>query len=332
MATMELSTVNYICKRCGTAFSRSKGYFPICYGALYKGTGTLPYCRDCVDELYDEYAKEASPMDAARQVCRKLDLYWNQGLYAVVEKTRGTKSVMTAYLQRASQVKYAGLSYDDTLREEHSLWVWPRSYNSVDVQEPVPDEEGIVDIPEDVIAFWGPGYKSKMYLDLEQRRKYWASKYPEGTTLSVGEEAIIRQICILEISINQDMAEGKSVDKSVNALNSLLGSMNLKPAQKKTDADTNLDGVPFGVGIAWCEKYRPIPKPDPELEDVDGVVRYIEVWLKGHLSKMLGLKNAYSRMYEEEISKYTVEKPEYKDEDEETAFYDIFSQKEEDTE
>jgi len=330
MGTMELSTVNYVCKCCGTAYSRSKGYFPVSYGELYKGSGSLPYCRDCVDRLYEKYLKTApSQMDAVRQVCRKLDIYWNQGVYSLVEKMSASKTVMTVYLQKISQAKYVGKSYDDTLIEEDALWVWPRFYKIEEERRAETDTTAPpLDIPEDVIMFWGPGYTENMYLDLEQRRKYWISKYPEGTKFSIGEEAIIRQICILEITINTERTKGNSVDKYINTLNTLLGSANLKPAQKASDSDANLDGIPFGVGISWCEKYRPIPDPDPELADVDGVVRYIEVWLKGHLSKMLGLKNAYSKMYEEEIAKYTVEKPEYTDEDEEDAFNDIFSNKE----
>lgn len=39
---------------------------------------------------------------------------------------------------------------------------------------------------------------------------------------------------------------------------------------------------------------------------------------------MLGVKNSYSKMYEDEISKYRVERPEYDDEDDETVINDIF--------
>lgn len=40
---------------------------------------------------------------------------------------------------------------------------------------------------------------------------------------------------------------------------------------------------------------------------------------------MMGIKNSYSRMYEAEMAKYKVEKPEYEDDDE--ALFDaVFSQ------
>lgn len=163
-----------------------------------------------------------------------------------------------------------------------------------------------------------------MYRELEQRRQYWMSKFPEGTELDVGTEALIRQICSLELDINRDRIAGKSVDKSVNALNNLLGSANLKPNQQKADGDSAQENTPFGVWIRRWETQRPVPDPDPELEDVDGIIRYISIWFLGHLCKMLGIKNTYCRLYEEEIAKMRVDRPEYEDEDDETLFNDIF--------
>ena len=150
------------------------------------------------------------------------------------------------------------------------------------------------------------------------------SKFPEGIELDVGTEALIRQICSLELDINRDRIAGKSVDKSVNALNNLLGSANLKPTQQKQDGDNSNENTPFGVWIRRWETQRPIPEPDPDLEDVDGIVRYISIWFLGHLCKMLGIKNTYCKLYEEEIDKMRVDRPEYEDEDDETVFNDIF--------
>ena len=46
----------------------------------------------------------------------------------------------------------------------------------------------------------------------------------------------------------------------------------------------------------------------------------------GHVSKMLGLKNTYTRLYEQEIERLRVEKPEYEDEDDETLLIDSYSE------
>ena len=67
----------------------------------------------------------------------------------------------------------------------------------------------------------------------------------------------------------------------------------------------------FGTLIQKWENERPIPQPDPEFEDVDGIRRYVGAYFLGHLCKMMGIKNRYSAIYEEEMAKYTVEKPSY---------------------
>ena len=72
----------------------------------------------------------------------------------------------------------------------------------------------------------------------------------------------------------------------------------------------------FGTLIRKWENEKPIPEPDEEWKDVDGIVRYITVYFLGHLCKMMGIKNSYPRMYEAEMAKYKVEKPEYEDDDE----------------
>jgi len=98
----------------------------------------------------------------------------------------------------------------------------------------------------------------------------------------------------------------------------------IKDAQKGDAANESFDDLPFGVGIRMFENARPIPKPIPELQDVDGVVRYISVWFLGHLCKMLGIKNTYCKLYEEEMEKRRVERPDLDDEDDEGAFNEIF--------
>jgi hypothetical protein len=223
----------------------------------------------------------------------------------------------------------AGKTYDDTLEELGVEWMWPENAAAaVDIAANGQDE--MVEIPEEVIQFWGPGYPSSTYLELEDRFAFWTSEFPEGTELDIGSKALLRQICNLEIDINHARAAGNPIDKSVSTLNNLLGSLNLKPIQKKSEGDSDLDNMPFGVGIARYEYSRPIPEPDPEFKDVNGIVRYITVWFLGHLCHMLGIKNTYCKLYEEEIARLRVERPEFEDEDDEGLFNDIFGGEEDD--
>lgn len=321
MPSLEVNASSSVCRRCGRAYGRLKGYFPVSYSALYKGTGYLAYCRECVDEMYALYLAECKDSKmAVRQMCRKLDLYWNEKIYESVDKKNATRSIMTGYIAKTNAVKQAGKSYDDTLREENALWVTPSAYSDEDniVATAIATEEEI-EVPDEVTIFWGPGYTASMYMELEKRRAYWMSRYPEGTELDIGTEALIRQICSLEIDINKARMEGKPIDKYVNSLNTVLGSANLRPTQKKEEVDADLEKMPLGVGIQKWENYRPLPATPKEKKDVNGVIKNITTWYLGHACKMAGIKNHYSKMYEDAMARYRVERPDLDEEDDETV-------------
>lgn len=327
MPAIEVNASGTVCRKCGVAYGRLKGNFPISYAQLHKGVGYLPYCRSCVDSMYDAYLAECgNPKRAVRQMCRKLDLYWNEKSFEAVEKTTSNRSMMTGYITRVNGLKQAGKSYDDTLREENAMWEW----GSVLGSEPAPvavasqpetDESiNMIEVPEDVIEFWGSDFEPEFVMKLDKRYKRWT----DGAELDKGSISLYKQICILEEIINRDAAESKPVDKNMNMLNTLLGSLNQKPVQKK-EADSSSDNTTFGEWIRKWENLRPIPEPDPELRDVDGIVRYITVFFFGHLARMLGIKNAYSKLYDEEIAKLRVDRPEFDGDDDETMFNEIFS-------
>ena len=324
MAAIEVNASSSTCRKCGTAYGRLKGYFPVSYSYLYKGTGYLPYCKDCVDGMFAAYLSECNDTKiAVRQMCRKLDLYWNEKVYETVEKQNSTRSMMTSYIAKINAVKLASKSYDDTLREEGALWLEPKSYAATETIITGVTDDVETTVSDDVVLFWGPGYTPSMYMELENRRKYWISKYPEDAELDIGTEALIRQICSLEIDINKARMEGKPIDKYFNTLNTVLGSANLKPTQKKEDADAELEKMPLGVGIQKWEYSRPLPATPKEKRDINQVIKNITTWYLGHACKMVGIQNSYCKMYEDAMAKLRVENPEHADEDDETLLNSV---------
>lgn len=326
---MQVSTDRAICAKCGTEYSRHKGYFPVSYAANYKGLGYIPICGKCIESLYNTYLSQCNnARDAVRQVCRKLDLFWSSSVYDIVEKKATTRSVMLQYIIKINTTTYAGKSYDDTLALEGNLWSFrykgpsddeSGESNSGDYQE---DE---IDITPEIKALWGPGYSIEMYSALEQRRRYWISRLPEGVEMDIGMEVIIKQICCLELDINRDRAAGKSVDKNITTLNSLLGSANFKPNQKQQDSpDSAIANTPLGVWLFRYENKRPLPEIDDELKDVNHILKYVFTWF-GHVFKMLGKKNGFTKLYDSAIERLRVEKPEYADEDDEDLLVDALS-------
>lgn len=322
MASIEINASSSQCRKCGKAYGRLKGNFPVSYATLYKGQGYMPYCRDCIDEMYDAYymvCKDAKL--AARQMCRKLDLYWNESAYQYSELKSGSKSMMTTYIARINGVNFAGKSYDDTLIEEGSIWSSLSADSAKvghDSDEVCEDYERVEQVDPELVDFWGTDYSPEFLTRLDRRYQKWTKDQGD---LDLGSVSLFKHICILEETIATDSAAGRPVDKNMNMLNTLLGSLNLKPVQKKDEPGSgNIDNAPMGVWIRRFENERPIPEPDPELKDVDRIVHYIQVFFLGHLAKMLGKTTVYSKMYEKEIARLRVEDPalsgEYEDDEE----------------
>lgn len=329
MASIEVNASSSVCRKCGEAYGRLKGNFPVSYASLYKGQGYMPYCRNCVDKMYDAYYMVCKDSRlATRQMCRKLDLYWSESVYQFAELRAANRSMMTAYIARVNSGPLAGKSYDDTLEEEGVLWssLSPNAAKSGSLTFASVDDSVVVD-PE-IVDFWGSDYAPEFLLRLDKRYKKWTKDQGD---LEPGSVSLFKHICILEETIAVDSAAGRPVDKNMNTLNTLLGSLNLKPVQKKSEVDAATENTPFGVWIDRWEHKRPIPEPDPMFKDVDGIVRYITIWFYGHIAKTLGIPNVYCEMYEKEMEKMKVERPEAFDEevdDDESIFNSIFGTKE----
>ena len=303
---------DFYCCRCQKRYKRQKANFPASQSTLYKGNGGyLTICNNCVDELFEHYkAALGNEADAIKRICLKFDIYWNSEIYAMLNKASTSQSRVRAYISKTNLYKYIGKTFDDTLDEEFEAESNEPDETVKNVEPVYDDDENQIIVDESIVQYWGTGFTPEMYIELENRRNYWLAQYPPGTTLNPGVEGILRQICNLEISINKDRAAGKPIEKSVNALNTLFGSMNIKPSQKK---ETEENYVPFGVEIARFEDGDPIPEPDEDFKDVDGIHHSILAWFVGALCKTAGIKNRYSKLFEDEVSKYTVERPEFDD-------------------
>ena len=289
-------------------------------------------CYGCVDMLFYDYKETLGDDEAAMErVCMKLDVYWHPEVYAMVQKSKATNaSRVRHYMSRVNLLKYCDKTYDDTIDEEYAaeqeaernrkFGITQSSGDSKDASrtdsyEPPP-------ISQEDYNFWGSGYPDEFYNALKTRYEYWTKDLQKP--LDSAEEALYKHICILEATITRNTIEGKPVETTVKQLNDLIGSVNRKPSQQKTEADIEFGDLPLGVGIKIYENARPIPKPIPEFEDVDGVKRYISIWFLGHLCKMLGIKNTYCKLYEDELEKMRLDRPDLEEEDDEGLFNEIF--------
>lgn len=319
----------FVCSRCGEVFKRQKGFFPTSVSPLHKGNGGyMTICNNCLDALYDHYRDTLGDDRAAiERMCLKLDIYWNPAIMDTLNAVNTTTSRIRQYLGKSHMLKYNGRTYDDTLDEQANSAATAIATVSLDDiiddgGEDAGDLSRDLSVDKTTVLFWGAGFSEADYHELNLRYDRWTRGLQ--APLDTAEEALYKQVCIQELQINRNIAAGKPIEQGQNALNNLLSSLNMKPSQKKdTDEDKEFESTPLGVWAKRWEDERPIPEYEDDAKDEPGLIKYITTWFFGHCAKALGLRNMYSQVYEDEIEKYRIARPEFENEDDDAVIADI---------
>ena len=307
----EEERTEFYCTCCGKKYTKQKGNFPFSNSPLFAGNlGYATICKTCVDKyfltLIDFYS--GNEEKAVDRMCQIFDWYYNDDILAATRKISADRSRIGAYPSKSQlpQYKKRGITYLDTVKDR--------------AKQNIQDSEDLDDAKEELtelkvrkrtIAMFGMGYSMEQYKFLQEQYDDWTNRCECKTK---AQEEIFKGLCIAQLNIQIAQQTGGKVKDAIDTFQSLLGSANLKPVQNNDNALG--DSQSFGTLIKKFEEEKPIPEPDPEWKDVDGIVKYITVYFLGHLCKMIGIKNNYARMYDEEMNKYKVEKPQYEGDDE----------------
>lgn len=316
------------CISCGMV-TDSESKFAFAESNLYLANGhRLPICTNCLNALYNiEEKKFDTYYETYRRICMMFDLYYSDKMadFAYRDSTETTR--MSMYCKKIHSPTYFGKTYSNTIVEDGGIILKQPAEEVEVVPEPQPepvDVENEIEVSQEVKDFWGFGLQNKQYHFLDMKFQEWLRKVETGNDPAY--ESILRNVCFLELKIQETMADGGDISKLLREYNSLLGSLKLQP--KQNDVKEMNDNICFGNLIREWEETEPIPEPSEEFKDVDGIGHYISVWFLGHLCKMMGVKGSYDKVfdeYREEVTKYTVDKPEYDEEDEGAKFKGLFN-------
>lgn len=308
----------YKCCTCGKKYTKQTGNFSYSQSPMFKGNNSfLPICNHCLENLVEQYTELlGSQNEAIKRVCLHWDMYYSDSMLNSTKKIDANRSRIKCYVKNCNLQQNAGKTFDTYLRELDN-----EKINSIDDLEDIKQQEKDVKVTQKTIKFFGLGYTPEQYKFLQDQYDDWTHRH-ECRTKS--QEEVFKNLCIAQLNIQIAQQNGGKVKDAMDSFQNLLGTANLKPCQ--TNENALADQNTFGTLIKKWENEKPISEPDPEWKDVDGIVRYIHIYFLGHLCKMMGIKNSYSRMYDEEMEKYHVEKPEYEGDDE--ALFDaVFNSK-----
>ena len=283
---------------------------------FHASIGKIPYCREYIDKFYQHYLKKYETLEysnperkAIERLCMCFDIYYNDNIFdaAVKEsKVKTDATIFALYLKQAKLYQYRNKNYDNTIHNKFKEMKDNDSVMSVYTKQ---DEKQSEDIKAATKLF-GSGFTNDDYLFLYDQYVDWTTRH-ECETKS--QEEMFKQICFTQLALLK-ATRAKQDTKDLNAtLLKQLEAAKLQPRQNK--GETMAETQTFGTLIDKWENTRPIPEIDEDLQDVDKIGKYINIFFKGHLSKMMGIKNAFCKAYDEFMKKYSVQKPEYESED-----------------
>lgn len=297
---------------------------------LFKYTGRMGACKSCVLILYQDMINKYIDLPiAAYHTCRLLDIYFNSDLLqsAYEQSKKQGSNPMQIYLQKVNSLgQYSKLSFADTLDGERvtgiraiaSISSTPQMASAIGNEQDNNEEDGVFVLTDSIVKFWGnvSRFEPQDYEYLNSKYEEYINAYECDTPVM---NELLKQAALESLEITHKRGKGKDVSKNLKSLQEVLGSANIKPNQE-SGANAS-EQATFGLLIKKWENDRPIPEAEDEWKDVDRIGKYVRVWFLGHLCKMVGVTNEYSKEYETEMAKLRVELPNnsFVDEDEDSA-------------
>lgn len=307
----------YKCFYCGTEYVETNYYKS--FGKFYNNIGKIPYCKQCVENFYQQYYKEylrdgclTPEKNAIQRICMAFDIYYSDTVFASamnkIKQSNINISPMGQYMRTIQLNQYKDKSYDHTILENEM--------NDISVAIPTEISENR-NVDEETIRFFGAGFSDDDYEYLNREYQDWTARHECNTK---AQEEVFKRICFKQLEILKATRRGEDTKNLDATFQNLLDTAKLQP--KQNSGDTTADNQTFGTLIDKWENTRPLPEVDEELKDVDKIGLYIDIFFRGHLSKMMGFKNGLSNLYSKFMKKYTVEKPEYSDEENSEVLFD----------
>ena len=303
------------CPVCNEFISTYEGF----YTDKRYATGYFPECKKCVKAQVEQRTNSRQEpnetMESVQRMLLKMDLPYIDNLYKAQ-----VKNVADASSEKNRHSAFAQYIVAIKSLPQYNTKTWADSEFALD-DDTNPDYEQ-KEVKKTIKAGrkrFG-NYPNEDLMFLENEYQDWTTRY---ACESKAQELLFKRICFKQLEIDKAQKSGRETKDMDKTLQELMSSLSVKPSQKNSNSLT--ESMTFGQLIDKWEQEKPIPEPEEEFKDVDKIGLYIEVFFKGHLSKMMGLKNAFSALYERFMAKYTVKKPEYdEDVDSEVLFDKIF--------
>lgn len=319
------------CMCCGEDFNIDTFYDS--NSIQYKAKGKIPYCINCLNEIYQSYLEDFTQRGytlpnkrALQRFCMTFDIYYTNKIFekALADFKKNSQlskkdlTFISYYLKHCKLKQYQNKNYMDTIQNEYaeikSSERTMAMFNSED------DEEQQGKIAEAVKLF-GAGFPDEDCLFLLEQYKDWTTRHE---CKNKAQEEVFKQLCFTQLELLKAKKCGVDTKDLNTTFMKQLEVAKLQPKQNKSDILAEKQTL--GTLLSKWENIvkKPVPLPMPNLADIQHIGE-LDAFMRGHTCRTVGKKNFYSETYTNMMKKFTVNKPEYKDDpDSNTTFDDLF--------
>lgn len=308
-----------VCFYCGKEYVDTNFYNS--NSEFYSNIGKIPHCKQCIEKFYQQYFEKYTnegcltpEKKAVQRLCMVFDIYYRDDVFTSamnkIKESSMNISPMGQYMKTIQLQQYNRNkeSYENTITEAEQ-----ENFAMASISEL--SSETTVD--QKTIDFFGSGFTDEDYKFLKREYEDWTARHECNTK---AQEEVIKDICFNRLQNLKALRRGEDTKDITASFQKMLDAGKLQP--KQNAGDTTADNQTFGTLIDKWENEKPLPEIDEELKDVDKIGAYVDIFYRGHLSKMMGLKNGLSNLYTKFMKKYTVNKPEYSDEENSEVLFD----------
>lgn len=301
-----------LCPKCNSWQKADTGF----YMDKDYATNRYPICKRCllamVEQRKTDREEPNETKESVQKVLRMMNRVYDEGFY-----DECVKGALDNAKERNRQSPFA--TYITAIQ---SLPNWQNKFweDSVFLDGNEQSEEEINENSRIIKAArkrFGNEYSLNDLFFLETQYEDWVQRY---ACESKAQEVLFQRIAHVQLAIEKAQRQGKDTDKLDKTLQDLMSSNSIKPAMNNSSAFT--EAKTFGQLIEEWENNKPVPTVEEEFQDVDNIALYTDVFFRGHLAKMMGLKNGYSKYYESYMDKYRAKKKEYSEEENSEALFD----------
>lgn len=307
-----------LCPKCNTWQKADTGFY---FDKEY-ATNRYPLCKRCilfeVEQRKSEREEPNETKDSVKKVLQKMDRIFDENFYdecvkgaldGVKEKNR--QSPFATYITAIQSLP----NWKDTRTGKPKGWSESIFRDgSEQSEEEINENSRIIKAAR---KRFGNDYPLSDLLFLETQYEDWTQRY---ACESKAQELLFQRIAHTQLAIEKAQRQGKDTDKLDKTLQDLMTSNAIKPASNNSSSFS--DSKTFGQLIELWEQNKPIPQVEEEFQDVDNIALYTDVFYRGHLAKMMGLKNGYSSLYDSYMDKYRAKKKTYQEEENSEALFD----------